>query len=209
MTPRTDDAAPPTLRQRRRDRTRQEIAVAVLDVIAVGGDSAATIDRVVAASGVARGTVYAHFPGGRDELLRAAYAELGARVVERTRAAVDDAGSWTERIAAHAAPLFALAADTHLGHFYNVSGPAIVHGGPERGIGSGASAGMISETLEAAREAGAVPADTDAHVVAALLVGALREAAIGVASGALDPDRAAAAFAALVSGIARAAESRD
>lgn len=197
-----DNDGPPTLRQRRRERTRREIAAAALDVIADGGVELTTIDRVAETAGVARGTIYAHFPEGRDELLRAAYAELGSRVADRTRAAADDAETWSERIAAHAEPLFALAADAHLGRFYHVSGPAIVHGRPEQGIGSGASAMLIRDALDTARDAGAVPADTDSRLVAAMLIGALREAAIGVAAGQLDQDRARTAFARLVSGLA-------
>ncbi|QZY51695.1 TetR/AcrR family transcriptional regulator [Leucobacter tenebrionis] len=191
-----------TLRERRQQRTREELVDAVLAVIGQSGLADTTIDRVSAESGISRGTVYAYFPGGRDELLRAAYARLGRGLVERTREAVSAAGDWRGRIVAHARAMFDLAGDARIGHFYNVSGPTLIVDGAERGIGSGSSIVMIREALEAAQTAGEVDAEVDADTVAALLVGAMREAAIGVAAGERDADRAFAAFARLIDGLA-------
>lgn len=174
----------------------------MLLVIAQGGVDGATIERVSAQSGISRGTVYAHFPGGRDELLRAAYAQLGMRLVERTRAAVSAAGDWQSQLAAHAREMFDLAADEHLGHFFNVSGPTLITEGVERGIGSGASAVMLQEVLALAQERGEVSTGVDAETTAILLVGALREAAIRVAGGDDGAERAYAAFARLGAGLA-------
>ncbi|WP_336992856.1 TetR/AcrR family transcriptional regulator [Leucobacter sp. VD1] len=194
--------APPTLRQRRQQRTREELVDAVLAVIGQAGLADTTIERVTAESGVSRGTVYAYFPGGRDELLRAAYARLGHGLVDRTRAAVSAADDWRGRLVAHARAMLDLADGPRIGHFYNVSGPTLIADGAERGIGSGASIIMIRETLEAAQAAGEVDTSIDADSVAALLVGALREAATGVAAGHRDADRAFAAFARLIDGLA-------
>ncbi|MCW2288247.1 TetR/AcrR family transcriptional regulator [Leucobacter luti] len=199
-------SSPPSLRERRQFRTRQELVDAVLVVIAEGGVDAATIDRVSAQSGISRGTVYAHFPGGRDELLRAAYARLGVQLVERTRAAVSAAEGWRARLAAHAREMFDLAADARIGHFFNVSGPTLIVDGEARGIGSGASAVMLQENLAHAQSLGEVSADIDAEVTAILLVGALREAAIRVAAGSESAERAYAAFVRLAAGLAASAE---
>lgn len=196
------DTPPTTLRERRQLRTRHELVEAVLVVIAESGVDGATIERVSAQSGISRGTVYAHFPGGRDELLRAAYARLGVRLVERTRAAVSIAEGWQSQLAAHAREMFDLAADARLGHFFNVSGPTLITEGAERGIGSGASAVMLQEILAVAQERGEVSADVDAEATAILLVGALREAAIRVAAGDDAAERAYAAFARLGAGLA-------
>ena len=193
-----------SLRERRQLRTRTDLVEAVLRVIGESGLAETSIDRISAASGISRGTVYAHFPGGRDELLRAAYAKLGRDLVARTQAAVSVAEGWREQIDAHARSMFDLAADPRIGHFYNVSGPALIVSGEERGIGSGASAIMIREALETAQSLGEVDADVDADAVAALLVGALREAATGVSAGERDAERSYAAFARLTSGLARA-----
>lgn len=195
-------AKPGGLRERRQQRTRTELVDAVLAVIASGGLADATIERVSVESGISRGTVYAHFPGGRDELLRAAYARLGRTLVERTREAVSAAGDWRGRLEAHARAMFDLAGDAHLGHFFNVSGPTLITEGSERGIGSGASIVMIRETLEAAQLTGEVDDRVDAATTAVLLVGALREAAIAVSAGANSPERTYAAFARIVDGLA-------
>ena len=197
----TGPATALSLRERRQLRTRTDLVDAVLRVIAESGLSETTIDRISATSGISRGTVYAHFPGGRDELLRAAYARLGRDLVARTRDAVSAAEDWQSRIVAHARAMFDLAADPRIGHFYNVSGPAFIVSGDERGIGSGASAAMIRDVLVAAQTRGEVNAELDADAVAALLVGALREAASGVSAGDRDADRTYAAFAGLVAGL--------
>lgn len=191
-----------TLRERRQQRTREELVDAVLAVIAEDGLSDATIDRVASRSGISRGTVYAHFPGGRDELLRAAYARLGHELVERTRNAVSTAEGWQAQLAAHARAMFDLATDARTGHFFNVSGPTLIVDGAERGIGSGASILMIRETLEQAQCDGEVDANVDADAVAALLVGSMREAAIGVAAGVRDAEHVYAAFVRLIAGLA-------
>lgn len=197
-------AAVPSLRERRQLRTRTDLVDAVLRVIGESGLAETSIDRISVASGISRGTVYAHFPGGRDELLRAAYAKLGQDLVAQTREAVSVVEGWREQIDALAQSMFNLAADPRIGHFYNVSGPALIVSGEERGIGSGASVLMIRQALEAAQSIGEVDLDVDADAVAALLVGALREAATGVSAGERDANRSYAAFAQLTSGLARA-----
>lgn len=195
-------SAPLTLRERRQQRTRVELVDAVLAVIAGDGVDALTIDRVSQESGISRGTIYAHFSGGRDELLRAAYARLGTDLVARTQEAVSQAADWRGRLAAHARAMFDLAGDPRLGRFYNVSGPALITDGAERGIGSAASAAMIREALEQAQSAGEVDPAVDAGAVAVLLVGSMREAAIGVAAGVADPERVFAAYSRLLDGLA-------
>ncbi|QIM18915.1 TetR family transcriptional regulator [Leucobacter coleopterorum] len=202
MTIGIESAAPLSLRDRRRQRTQTELVDAALVVIRDVGLADTTIERVSAVSGISRGTIYAHFPGGRDELLRAAYARLGSELAERTRAEVSAAEDWQAQLAAHAREMFRLAADPNIGHFYNVSGPTLIVSGVERGIGSGASAAMIRETLTAAQRSGQVDPAIDVAAVALLLVGALREAAAGVSAGQQDPHQAHAAFGILLRGLA-------
>lgn len=196
------DPAPTSLRQRRQQQTRADLVTAVLSVIREAGLAGATIDRVSIESGISRGTVYAHFPGGRDELLRAAYAHLGHDLVSRTRAAISAEADWEGQLAALAQAMFELASDEHVGHFYNVSGPALISTGDERGIGSGASVEMIKAALQAAAGHGEAESAIDTDVIAVLLVGALREAAVEVAAGELEADRAVHAFARLAHGLA-------
>lgn len=195
-------SAPLSLRDRRRQRTRADLVDAVLVAIAEVGLAGATIDRVALVSGISRGTIYAHFPGGRDELLRAAYAKLGSELADRTRAEVATAEGWELQLIAHAREMFRLATDTNIGHFYNVSGPTLIVSGAARGIGSSASAALIRETLEVAQQTSEVDAALNAEVLSTLLVGALREAAIEVSAGRCDATEALAAFARLVGGLA-------
>lgn len=211
----TQPAPATSLRERRRERTRDELIGTLLTIIAEDGVDTATIERMATRSGMARGTLYAHFPGGRDDLLRAAYARLTDELVARSRAAVSAASSWQDQLVALAREMIELAGDPRVGHFYNVSGPGLIATGPERGRGSGASVELVRGVLAEARADGELGQDVDEALTAALLVGALREAAIAVASGGTrdgggaDPARMLAAFARLVAGLAAGHEGRE
>lgn len=85
-----------------------------------------SIERIKTAAGISRGTFYAYFPGGRDELLRAAYAQISTDLVDRTQGVVRRAKNWRESIRAHADAMFDLVEDRQLGYFFNVSGPALI-----------------------------------------------------------------------------------
>lgn len=198
-----EPAAHETPRERRRRRTREDLVAATLRVIGEVGDGDLTIDRVSAESGISRGTIYAHFPDGRDELLRGAYAELARELVARTESAAALAADWQGSITAHAEAMLVLAGDARIGRFFNVSGPALIVDGAARGIGSGASARLIRDALAAASSAGQVDPALDAAATARLLVGAIRESAIAVARDGADPVASRAAFARLVEGLGR------
>ncbi|MBK0422491.1 TetR/AcrR family transcriptional regulator [Leucobacter sp. CSA2] len=197
------EARPETPRERRRRRTREDLVAATLQVIGEFGDADLTIDRVSAASGISRGTIYAHFPDGRDELLSGAYAELARDLIARTSSAAALATDWRDSIVAHAEAMLELAGDARIGHFFNVSGPALIVDGAARGIGSGASALMIRDELAAASAAGLIDPGLDAASTARLLVGAIRESAIAVVRDGADPAASLAAFGRLVAGLER------
>lgn len=191
-----------TLRERRREQTRAELVAGVLDVIESNGFEKLTIDRIATAAGVSRGTVYAHFPGGLTELVTAAYAHIGHRIVATTTVGIEEAQNWQEELRAHAQAMFDFAASSRTGYFYNVSGPAFIGSGDARGIGSGASRAMISETLARVQQDGRLRSGIVPDALATLLVGAIREASTAVASGAAEPAEELEAFAALVDGLA-------
>ena len=197
----TGDAAP-SLRERRRAQTREDLVAGVLAVIDAQGFDRLTIERIATAAGVSRGTVYAHFPGGLTELVSAAYAEIGRTIVARTTAEIAAVSVWTEELTAHARAMFDFAASSGCGHFYNVSGPAFISAGESRGIGTGASRAMIADTLAQAQAAGRLREAIVPEAVATLLVGAIREAAIAIATGEADPAEELAAFSTLVAGLA-------
>ena len=57
------------------ERTRRVVLDATIELIVEGGFTAVTIEAVAARSGVAKSTIYRHWPG-RVELMHAAFHEL-------------------------------------------------------------------------------------------------------------------------------------
>lgn len=193
----------PTLRERRHLHTRQELVYAAIEVIGEYGFDGATIDRVADRAGISRGTVYTHYPKGRDDLLRAAYAELGQQVADRTRETASDASDWQAQLLAHARVLLDISQIERVGHFYNVAGPALAPEGAGLGKGSLAGVALIRETITTAQATGAVARDVSPEQTAILLVGALREAAAAVTSGASEASEIEESFIRLIKGLAR------
>ncbi len=60
--------------------TRQRMVEAAAGLLQQGGTVAASFTDVLSASGAARGAIYHHFPGGKNELTREAVAWTGRRV---------------------------------------------------------------------------------------------------------------------------------
>lgn len=186
-------APTPSLRERRKEATRRDLVEATLRIIQEGGLDSATVDRIAREAGMARATLYAHFPEGRDNLLAAAYAQLGVRLIETTRAAVAAATDPRDRMLAVADAMIELAGDRHLGHFYNVSGPALIPSGSARGAGSSGTQTLLLGILDEAGGSGGDP--TIRAALASLLTGALRQVGQDVASGAHSADAHRQAFA--------------
>lgn len=65
---------------RRRDDTRQRMLSSALSLLRERGANGVTLDGVLAHSGAPRGSIYHHFPGGRDQLVIEA-AQLGGDMV--------------------------------------------------------------------------------------------------------------------------------
>src|ERR1700741_2457712 len=79
------DAAP----TKRRD-TRKKMLVSAAEVMRQRGAAGVTIDEVLARSGAPRGSVYYHFPEGRNQILTEALRYAG----ESITAMIDDAAGW-------------------------------------------------------------------------------------------------------------------
>lgn len=202
MTAATEKPVSTNLRERRREQTRNDLTSAGLEIISAEGVDAATIDRLAAQAGMSRGTVYAHFEGGRDELLQEAYRRVGRELVSTAQQMADAAGTWQDRVMAYARAMVALTEDHHRGYFYNVAGPALFGSRVERGEGSSASLSAIRKELLLAQQRGEIGSDVDADEMAVLLVGCLREAGIEIAREAMQPAKFLSAFQRLLGGLA-------
>lgn len=170
-----------TLKERRRDHVRADLAVTTLRVIMEEGVDAATIERIVAACGTSRSTVYSHFPDGRDGVLRAAYACAGESLIALARDRAAQSTGWEERIASYARTMIEFSSTPNLGSFYSVSGPNLLGFRAERGVGSQAYFDDIQSELATARDGGELPDDADPEALATLIVSSLRDAGIAAA----------------------------
>ena len=183
-----------SLRERRQVSTRNDLVQSALAVIAETGTSdlaAVTIGRILSDSGMARATLYAHFPGGREELLAAAYQHVAHQFLDNARSAIESRGgeklNWTQRVEAYAEALLAVSADTGIGYFYNISGPQLLGFSKDRGVGSTGVFTAFSAELHVGTREGKIPSGSS-EPLAVLLAGSMRDAGIQVA---LNPDTAA------------------
>lgn len=202
MTAATEKPVSTNLRERRREQTRNDLATAGLEIISAEGVDAATIDRLAAQAGMSRGTVYAHFEGGREEVLQEAYRRIGRDLVSTAQRLADSAATWQDRVMAYARAMVELTEDHHRGYFYNVAGPALFGSRVERGEGSSASLAAIRNELLLAQQRGEVDGNVDTEETAVLLTGCLREAGIEIARDAMKPKKFLTAFQRLLDGLA-------
>ena len=70
------------------DRTRETLVAATAELLQRQGYHATGLREIVAESGAPRGSLYFHFPGGKDELACAALAASGAAWRQRIEAVV-------------------------------------------------------------------------------------------------------------------------
>lgn len=174
---RPNDDAAPSLRERQQLRTRTDLVRAALDVIAVAGLDGVTIQRITGRAGTSRATLYAHFPGGRADLLAEAYQTLGRDLIMEAERHAAAQTNWIDRLCAYPRAMLDLATKRELALFYNVSGPQLV-GMKRRGVGSQHTLDMITAELGQARDRGHISPHLEIGAIAALLVGAIREAGI-------------------------------
>ncbi len=74
----------------RLERTRRAVLEAALDLLTEHGYGEVTIEAVAARSGVAKSTIYRHWPGGRPDLVRDAFHELKPPPIAPTTGHVRD-----------------------------------------------------------------------------------------------------------------------
>jgi len=73
--------------------TRKKMLVSAAEVMRERGPAGVTIDEVLARSGAPRGSVYYHFPDGRNQILTEALRYSGDSIT----AMIDDAAGWGAR----------------------------------------------------------------------------------------------------------------
>ena len=73
-------AAPGLVTKRTRGSTRTAMLVSAAELLRERGVAGVTIDAVLARSGCPRGSVYHHFPRGRDQILSEALQFAGAKI---------------------------------------------------------------------------------------------------------------------------------
>jgi AcrR family transcriptional regulator len=200
MTP--PPAAPKSsLRERQRARARDDILDAVVQVFAEEDGSGALIELVAAAAGLSRATLYAHFPGGIDEMIKAAYERAGEQFIAQTRSRLRDLTDWRARIRSHAEVMAEWGADAHRGVFYNIVGPKLLASVDRTGLGSTTTQHLVEAELERARQLGDIPQTVDPVSVAAMLTACVGVVGVEAARESNHADRYVFAFNALLHGL--------
>ena len=90
--PTTTDDKPAPASAKRCD-TRKKMLISAAEVMRERGAAGVTIDEVLARSGAPRGSVYYHFPDGRNQILTEALRYSGDSIT----AMIDDATGWGAR----------------------------------------------------------------------------------------------------------------
>ncbi|MGO2111282.1 MAG: TetR/AcrR family transcriptional regulator [Pseudoclavibacter sp.] len=169
-----------SLRERQRRRAHADLVRATTEVIAHQGLERATIERITRRAGTSRATLYAHFPGGRTELIEATYRAIGREVLANAErdAASQPADDWIEQVTAYQRAMVRLAERRELSVFYNIDGPHLFALGRRRGSGSQRTLDAFVRILTTAQGEGRVVEGIDIPGISALLVGAMRETGI-------------------------------
>lgn len=170
-----------SLRERQQARAKEDLLLATLGIVSSEGPDGVSIERVTQESGMSRGTLYAHCPGGRDELLLRAYEHIGSQFIEAAAELAESRDDWMGRVSGYAEAMAELCSDSQIGFFYNISGPNLLGFSAGRGRGSRAALNFINEELTRAISEGEVDPGIDVEGTAILLTGSLREMGMAVA----------------------------
>jgi TetR/AcrR family transcriptional repressor of lmrAB and yxaGH operons len=191
-----------SLRARQRAFARAQFLEEGLRLFDERGYAQTTIEELASRCGCAKGTIYAHFPDGKDELVRAVYRSIGEDFDRELEALLETRGDDVLAcVDAVAELLMAISAEPAKGRFFMFSAPALPSvlgdalGRTGRGI-----IGHIADRIRAAQAAGEIDAALDADHVGQLILGLLREAGIRIAGGDASEAELKAALHALLTG---------
>jgi AcrR family transcriptional regulator len=125
-----------SLRQRQLERTREDLIDAAYEVVRAEGVEKATLEQIALAAGTSRATLYVHFPGGREELLHAAFLRMGETHVAAAMSEIESRNvhGLVARIQVYARVGYDIIEDTRVGYFMNMYGPSLMRSteGPYR-----------------------------------------------------------------------------
>lgn len=168
--------------------TRVALVAAARPLFAERGYAGVGTEEIVRAAGVTRGALYHHFAGKR-QLFEAVYEQLEAELSERIAvgALQPGAGSPLEAMRAGAEMFLQACTEREAQQIVLLDGPSVLGWDRWREIAAEHGLGLIEASLQAAIDAGQVPAQP-VRPLAHLLMGALDEAAMLVGR-AEDPER--------------------
>lgn len=192
---------PLSVRERNRMRTRGDILDTAAELLGSEGYAATALEVLSQRSGVSRGTIYSHFPGGREEIVREVYLRIADGVYVRGISLRDALTHPGERITALA---FALVEATKepAGRFYGVMGPDLVSAlSGVLGSTSRSFEELIAQDLKHAQADGTLAQDAPTEVLAATITGAIRAAGATAASKPENAEQAVEAVRLLIDGL--------
>jgi len=180
--------APRRTQAERSESTRATLIAAARPLFAARGYADVGTEEIVRAAGVTRGALYHHFAGKRD-LFEAVYEQLEAELAERiaTGAFADGADKPIEALRAGVRMALRASTEPEVQRIALLDGPSVLGWDRWREIAGEYGLGMVEAVLQAAIDAGEIPAQP-ARPLAHVLMGALDEAAMLVAR-AEDPER--------------------
>ncbi|KRE73014.1 AcrR family transcriptional regulator [Pseudarthrobacter defluvii] len=185
---------PLSLRERNRMRTRGDILDTAAELLSSEGYASTALEVLSQQAGISRGTIYAHFPGGRDEIVREVYLRIADAVYVRGISLRDPLTDPGARITALATALVEATKEPK-GRFYGVMGPDLVSALSDvMGSTSRSFEELIARDLKDAKDSGTLPEDAPTEALAATITGAIRAAG---AAAAREPANAGPAVAAI------------
>jgi AcrR family transcriptional regulator len=159
--------------------TRERLLTAARRLFGERGYEATSIEAVLAASGVARGALYHHFPS-KAELFDAVLADVLVEIAERSAAAAAGSEDPLEGLRAGSHAWLAMALDPAIQRIALLDPTTAVGWARWREQDQAHSLGGLRATLLRLSEEGRVPA-AQAELLAHVLLAALNEAALFVA----------------------------
>jgi AcrR family transcriptional regulator len=175
--------------------TRAALLAAARDLFAEQGFAGTGREQIVERAGVTRGALYHHF-ATKEDVFRELVEQLEQEMLERVAAAGAGAADPAAMLRAGAHAFLDAAIEPAFRRIVLLDAPAVLGATTWREIDARHGLGLVREVLAAAADAGLLPPEP-IEPLASMLLGALNEAAIALATAA-DPGAARAEVGAAV-----------